>query len=118
MKPALTAGEWDTFLKRLPPHTTHTPREIAHSRAARELYGRPFGFGPEDVLFCLASGDAVRQRMKDTRDDETREAMGVLAGVADSLGERIAALLPPRELSGVLDPTSGALLAALGLATK
>lgn len=92
IQPALTPENWETSpddQKHLRYKTTYFGD--LHAVAALALHGQPFGFHPNDVDELRRWADIAR----DASDDS--EQAGVDAVRLDSIADRIAALLPPRE---------------------
>lgn len=93
IKPAMTPEQWkevlaDTLVDQVEQmHSAMTGTDVRHACAARDLHGQPFGFTWDDVDFLR---EAARTWYYTDSDDRPQP-------ILDSLADRIAALLPPRD---------------------
>lgn len=109
IKPALTAEEWEFYLRvredRAPLYPPDLPTDIAgtpHAIAAKALYGQSFGLTREDVLLLRAAAEACRNDDHYIASEldagewyEGRKEK--LAQRYEAFAERIESLLPPEK---------------------
>jgi hypothetical protein len=105
--PALSAAEWNGVLLQKD-GLAHLREEFgklpfsAHAIAALLLYDQPFGFTPQDAqdeeevsAYCAV----MAAQNRDAGDHATAAKFEMLGGRHKERAERIAALLPPREVA-------------------